>query len=110
LHSTFIIGEWARSYEEEVDQNDDFNIFRNLNDYSPPPSRFRESYVFNTDGICSSLQLAPNDAHYFVSCTWKLEVYQGTEILSISYDKLPQKQFEIIKFDAGNLRLKNIKD
>lgn len=56
--------EWVNAYEEGA------LIYRNSKYYSPPPSRFRHSFIYH-QRKCESLQLASNDAHYLkeVDCS-----------------------------------------
>lgn len=62
-----IAGTWIHAYEEDTENN---LVYRNSETYTPPPSRFRHYFIFKENNICSSLQLAPDDAHYLkdVNC------------------------------------------
>ncbi len=63
---------WMHSREEQESNSDD-RIFRPCDYKEFPPSRFRQSYTFNSDGSCKYLFLAPTDGHYNKDATFTFD-------------------------------------
>lgn len=62
---------WAASFEEDNDAITVSKTYRPCDYKEFKPSMFRYRIEFFRDGKCKWLQLAANDAHYFVDGTWK---------------------------------------
>ena len=60
---------WTDS-REEYEQGSSLRIYRPCEFKAFPLSRFRHRIEFKENGECSSLQLAPNDAHFMASANW----------------------------------------
>lgn len=97
-----LLGSWTSSYEDKK-KWDDPEVFLPTDSKDSPPSRFRMRYIFNKDGSCQYLYLAPNDAHKMVEGTW---LRKGNEVHIT--DKAGKKQrdvsFEIVEIDEDKLR------
>ena len=65
---------WASSFEEDDDAVAVTKTYRPCDYKDFKPSMFRFRMEFFKDGKCKWLQLAANDAHYFVDGVWK---YKG---------------------------------
>lgn len=87
---------WTNAYEEGT------LVYRNSKYYSPPPSRFRHSFIYR-QGECESLQLAPNDAHYFTKVGCSTVKVGDTTIFKLGY-----KKYEIQELTNEKMVLREI--
>jgi hypothetical protein len=93
-------GKWISTNESDINDN---LIYRSEATYNPPAARFRHYFIFENDGKCPSLQLAPNDAHYVADEDCSLEEINGQEIFTLGEEK-----FEVIERTAELLILKRL--
>ena len=104
IEPSSLYSEWTHAYEEQAEANSSQMIFRISGDQTFAPSRFRQSYVFNTDGSCSYLFLDPADAHHFRPGTFEYNSQDKT--LSIfDQDGAPYDRFEVLELEADKLVL-----
>jgi hypothetical protein len=103
-----LLGDWARSYEEEAEAPEWMGeIFRPQNSREFPPSWFRMRYVFDEGGSCSWLVLHPRDAHYFDRGMWRVDPDDPHTILvsDSGGQLLPGRSFRIIRLNEAFLSI-----
>ena len=93
---------WVHSREEQQ-AGGTGQIFRPAASMHFPPSRFRMAYKFARNGGCEFYFLAPDDAHHFKACTWKLSTNDRT-VLQISANGITTS-YRIAELSGKILRL-----
>ena len=103
-----LIGDWTSSYEDKK-KWDDPDIFLRTDSKDWPPSRFRMRYVFNKDGSCQYLYLAPNDAHKMTEGTWKIDPdNQSRVLISNKAGKQVDVSFDVVEMTKAKLLTKKL--
>ncbi len=93
---------WSASYEENIETAKE-KLYRPC-DYNFPPSRFRQSIVFDKRGTCQVLHVGETDAHYYVDCKWTYD--KKKKIVSIADDKGKVKmKIKIVSVDKEKLKI-----
>lgn len=93
---------WSASYEENQ-ETDKEKLFRPC-DYNFPPSRFRQTMVFDKKGTCQVLQIGETDAHYFADCRWTYD--KKKKLVNIADDKGKIKmKIKIVSVDKEKLKI-----
>lgn len=93
---------WSASYEENIETAKE-KIYRPC-DYNFPPSRFRQSIVFDKKGTCQVLHVGETDAHYYVDCKWTYN--KRKKIMNIADDKGKVKmKMKIVSVDKKKLKI-----
>jgi hypothetical protein len=98
-----IVGvKWIHSRED--DQNG-HNYYLDGDKKSFPPSRFRNSLLFNDDGTCAYMQLSSTDRHHMVDGTY---IYEDGKITinKVTGDKY--NSYQVIEIVKDTLILKQI--
>ncbi len=93
---------WVHSSEEEPPGGTD-RVFRPAGSREFPPSRFRMAYKFAPSGGCEYDVLAPDDAHHFKACRWRISA-DDSSMLQITADGLTAS-FRIVGLSRNRLRL-----
>jgi hypothetical protein len=79
-----IKGTWINAREEDTENT---LIYRNSKTYTAPPSRFRHYFIFKENNICSSIQLAQDDAQYLKDVNCSLTTDEGVTFLNLDNEK-----------------------
>ncbi len=79
--SPSLVGGWSHAREEDSGET---IVYRNEKYYSPSLSRYRERFTYAPNNTCSSLKLAPNDAHYMVEIPCSLTQEGSEKILTLN--------------------------
>jgi len=95
-----IKGTWIHAQEEDTENN---LVYRNGKTYTPPPLRFRHYFIYKDNNVCSSLQLAPNDAQYLKDVNCSL-----TTDGKITFLNLDNEKYRIINQSESKLVLQKI--
>ena len=95
-----IKGTWIHAQEEDTEGN---LVYRNSGTYTPLPARFRHYFFLKENNICSSLQLAPNDAHYLKDVNCNLITSGGVTFLN-----LDNKKYRIVNQSDSKLVLQKV--
>jgi hypothetical protein len=61
---------WTASFEEDAESANVFETYRPCDFKNFKVAMFRRRMEFFKNGKCKWLQLAANDAHYFIECVW----------------------------------------
>ncbi len=103
IQVSFLKQTWLHSYEES------YNIYR-PNDYKDfSPSRYRQSFTFKDNNICSYSVCAPNDAHYDENGKWNLNTDSNILEIRNSKSKVLYK-FKIIDLNKNLLKIEVIEN
>ncbi|MFA6397634.1 MAG: hypothetical protein WDK96_02190 [Candidatus Paceibacterota bacterium] len=102
ISQNFIKGTWIHAQEEDTEGN---LVYRNSEAYTPSSVRFRHYIIFKENNICSSLQLAPNDAHYLKDVNCSLTTDSGITFLNLDNEK-----YRIINQSESKIVLQKIED
>ena len=93
---------WSASYEENKETSKE-KIYRNC-EYAFPPSRFRQSIIFEKDGTCKVLHVGEADAHYYVDCKYVYNKKKRTINISDEKGKVKMK-FKVISVNKEILKV-----
>ena len=94
---------WTDSREENP-EGATSNIYRPCNYREFTPSRYRHRIEFKEGGKCTSLKLAPNDAHYMVEATWSYDKDQHLIIVKDEADKTILR-FKVISLSKDRMEI-----
>lgn len=97
---------WVHSYEEDDNNN---QCFRPITYKEFPPSRFRQNYIFNSDGSGDYLYLHPSDMHHMRPCFWRLSKNNSSIVYLYTGGKTPSAVFEIVSLSNDKLLLHRIR-
>lgn len=103
---TQLLGCWTHAYEENTGTKEE-KIFRPCDYKAFPPSRFRFSLELKEDGVCSYLELAPNDAHAMTDGIWHLVAKTNT-IEVWSQENVKIASYTILEIKEDLLTLKQL--
>ncbi|HAA10859.1 MAG TPA: hypothetical protein DCE41_03840 [Cytophagales bacterium] len=95
-----LIGKWVHVFEEDSSGEKQYRS----EGYPVGPARFREQITFEKEGEVTMLQLAPNDAHEFVTGQWE---WQADNRLKISFPEQPPMVWEVLELTSESLKIKN---
>ena len=99
-----IVGvKWTHSRED--DQGGLLN-YQNAEIKTFPPSRFRNSFLFNENGTCAYMQLSPTDRHFMADGTY---TYQENIISIFMTNGSEYSSYEVIEVAKDTLILKQMK-
>lgn len=99
-----LAGHWIVS-DEPTGESGEW-IYRRYDPQNVPLSRFRSQFIFNEDGTCRFLVLAPNDAHYWADGTWQRDAGDPMIVHISSPDG--DFSFRILELDDTILRIRTI--
>ncbi len=99
---SFLKQTWYHPYEE------DYTIYR-PNDYKDfPASRYRQSFTFEDNNVCSYSVLSPNDAHYDKKGKWNFNTADNILEIRNLKSRVVYK-FKIIELNKDILKVQPMK-
>ena len=81
---------WRASYEED-DEKTNIKNYRPCDYKEFRAAMYRQSITFDKNGQCDYLQLAPNDAHFFVKGKWSYNKKRKMVTVKDDKDKVVYK-------------------
>lgn len=99
-----LVGHWIVS-DEPTGESGEW-IYRPYGAQDLPLSRFRSEFIFNEDGTCRFLVLAPNDAHYWADGTWRRDDADRS-VVHVS-SSVRNFSFRILELDSTVLRIREL--
>ncbi len=96
---------WIASPEEDSGDNSISETYRPCNYKDSKPSMFRYKIEFFKNGKCKWLQLAANDAHYFIDGVW---FYKFGKVIVRNEKKETELKFKIqhLAYNRMNIIIK----
>ena len=96
-----LLQSWTHSYEE---QTDSIQVYRPSNYKNFEQSRFRGTYEFRADGVCTYLVLGPADGHYLETGKWSTSVQDDSVIVIFDSSGVEHQKIQIIELRGDLLR------